>query len=143
MTNSTILMTIIANFREDGMPESIIDQFRIEATESGYDLRTTSGTEWYTQRSIAAEWYRSNARRTVEFSWDFEEVGRGEYVKNVYCEGIEIDGLQEFMQDNGLAAARRLVKKSARAAGMAFRETTDAGMGKDYTLAVMRAARDK
>jgi hypothetical protein len=67
----------------------------------------------------------------VEFYWDYEDTGPV-LVQSCYVDGIEIDGLHEYLQDCGLAAARKLVKKLAKQAGKKFKEVTDAGMAADY-----------
>lgn len=74
-------------------------------------------------------------QETVEFFWDFEEVGNGEFVKNIWVEGMEVEGLNEFAQDNGIARARALVKKLAKKAGKKFVEGTDKGLAQDFAYA--------
>jgi hypothetical protein len=135
--NAKVLAIIIENHAADGVPADVLDAFRAEALESGYDLDTKAGTAWWSDRSILADWHRANNARnakanTVEFSWDFEDCGEEGLIRSVYVDGLEIDGLGEYAQDNGLAAARRYVKKLAKAAGKVFRETTDAGLARDY-----------
>jgi hypothetical protein len=142
MKTNEILENIIAN--ADGVPSDILEAFRVESIESGYDLATKEGADWYANRSILADFFRrrqaepDRAASTVEFGWDFEEVGKCEFVKHVWVEGIEVD-INEYAQDKGLAAARRYVKKLARKAGKIFKEVTDDGLAKDFARARLQA----
>lgn len=68
----------------------------------------------------------------VEFYWDYEDCGPEGMIKSVYVDGLDIPEIQEIMQDCGLAAARRFVKKACKAAGKIFKEVTDDCMASDY-----------
>lgn len=134
---TTQLDTIITNFAADNVPAAILESFRTEALLSGYDLATKAGTEWYTQRSTLADWFRDQRQaNVVEFFWDYEDSNSGP-MRNVYASGITVDGLQEFAQNEGLQAARRMVKRMAKEAGKRFVEVTDTGLARDYASARM------
>lgn len=140
MNTNQILKNIIENNRNDGVPENILLAFQQETIESGYDLSSKEGISWYSTRSVLAKWHEGKrAGEKVMFWWDFEEVGMGEFVKSVFVDGIDIPGINEYAQDNGLAAARRYVKKIARKAGKIFEEVTDRGIGNDFARARIRA----
>lgn len=147
MNNQQILNNIIEN-NVGTVPADVLEAFRQEAMESGYNLDSKEGTLWYTSRSILAQWHKANneaiiAANAVKFFWDFEQVGNGEFIKTVCAEGIEIQNLNEYAQDNGLSAARRYVKKLARKAGKSFVETTDAGIARDYARARINAINEQ
>lgn len=134
MNNLEIVNHMIATAIEDGAPSDIIEAFRVEALESGYELASKRGTDWAANRSTLAQWYaaRFEASRPVKFWWSFEDCGEEGLIRSVDVSGIEIEGLQDYAQDCGLAAARALVKRLAKKAGRPFVETTDEGLARDY-----------
>ena len=141
MNNQQIINNIIEENAEQGVPQYILEAFKVEATESGYDLSSKQGADWYSNRSVLAEYWgaRLEEESTVTFSWDFEDCGEW-VIKHISVsdtiakpEGYE--SWTEYSQDNGLAAARSLSKKMAKAANMRWMETTDAGMAQQYRVA--------
>jgi len=140
MNNQQIINNIIENSKEQGVPEHILEAFRIEAEQSGYDLSSERGTNWYSNRSVLAEYWnaRLEEESTVTFSWSFEDCGESGVIKLVEANMDKPGGYEswtEYSQDNGLAAARSLSKKMAKAANMRWMETTDAGMAQQYRVA--------
>ena len=140
MNNQQIINNIIENAKD--VPQHILEAFKVEATESGYDLSSEQGADWYSNRSILAEYWnaRLEEESTVTFSWDFEDCGESGVVKQINVsdtiakpEGYE--SWTEYAQDNGLSAARQLSKKMAKKAKMEWIETTDAGMAQQYRVA--------
>ena len=146
MNNQQIISNIVENAKD--VPQHILEAFKVEAEQSGYDLSSKQGTEWYSNRSILAEYWNAKLGEestvtfcwdTVTFSWNFEDCGEW-VIKHISVsdtiakpEGYE--SWTEYSQDNGLAAARSLSKKMAKAANMRWMETTDAGMGRSYRVA--------
>ena len=142
MNNQQIINNIIENAKEQGVPERILEAFKVEATESGYDLSSEQGADWYSNRSVLAEYWgaRLEEESTVTFSWDFEDCGESGVIKHISVsdtiakpEGYE--SWTEYTQDAGLAAARSLCRKMAKRASMKWIETTDAGMAQSYRVA--------
>ena len=135
MNNQQIINNIIEENAEQGVPQHILEAFKVEATESGYDLSSKQGAEWYSNRSSLAEYWKA---REVTFSWSFEDCGESGVIKLVEANMDKPEGYEswtEYSQDNGLAAARSLSKKMAKAANMRWMETTDAGMAQQYRVA--------
>ena len=140
MNNQQIINNIIENSKEQGVPEHILEAFKVEATESGYDLSSERGTDWYSNRSILAEYWNARLEdSTVAFSWDFEDCGESGVIKQINVSGINTpesyESWTEYAQDNGLSAARQLSKKMAKKAKMEWIETTDEGMAQSYRVA--------
>lgn len=113
MKTNEILNNIIAN--NENVPADVLEAFRVEATESGYDLATKEGTDWYSTRSILAQWY---AEKAAEEKWEF--VYRHAYHPYNNRFGIRVEGtsLEERYQDLLKKMEQREVENQAFRAAM-------------------------
>lgn len=84
----------------------------------------------------------------VEFEWDFEEIDTGVTrqtvevsheieITNVMSELSEACNLHNYLQENGLAATRSLVKKAAKKLGLSFYEHKDQHKARCYQAVVL------
>ena len=84
---------------------------------------------------------------SFEWSWEFIDVGMPR--KFLICshdaeisETLPVISLHEYLQDNGLAESRKLVKKYAKNNGLTFKETkVSKSEAAEYTIEVAKEAR--
>ena len=137
--NFQALELIVSNFK-DSVPTDVIENFKIEAFESGYDLFSKQGTVWYTERSVIADYFRNKQKeQTVTFNWGFEDNGPEGITRFVHIIGMDeyLELINDEMLALGIPAARKLTRKLAKKNGKVFIDETEKCTASDYRSALM------